>query len=192
MRNIIIGLISLLTVLVCSMGIAGRPVFQDYTIEQLVENSHLVAIVEKRKPFAQISIPVAGGCKEVRWPFQIKEVLNQQTALENLPPRKAIDLALLKKLAVTGKKIDVEFNEVSTKDCIFRIDNLSGYSFPSERYTPITTNLFEKKNTFIAFMVLKGKSLTLTTMNSIESSSQKNKVLEIARKLRSAAVTNAN
>lgn len=189
-----IGFITVLTILgIPSLAIAGRPVIREATLEQLVARSHLIAIVQKRQPFTERSTQLESGCKGLRWPFLIKEVLNQQTTLKVVPnmsmsrPSNVIDSALLKELAMPGKKVDVLFNQVSVQDCQNRLVNGSGASFPAERYNPSMPDLLTKRNEFIVFMMVQGKDLVLTTITSIESTTKKDEVIRIAKQVKQSA-----
>lgn len=179
--------------LLSSNCLAGRPVFYDFKMEDLVARSHVIAEVKREQPNAVQKtfdwFKWLKGCSAEYWSLKLSKVLLLQWKLRLSPGVKMypmeeepVEENSLSTQFGRGKTVNVIVNEVSLTDCIFRKKNPSGASFPAERYIPSNSDIPEDK-TFLIFLQIKRGEPHLTVTNAFEDLTKEGEVMGILKNL---------
>ncbi|MDB6062147.1 MAG: hypothetical protein JWM78_2250 [Verrucomicrobiaceae bacterium] len=143
---------------------AGRPVFHELSLADLVGAADVVAIVSKAQPFVE-TVQDQLGCDRVQWHLTVERTLKKQR--QGYPEPKST--------------MNVLSNVTGVRDCTFRDGRqTSGASFSASVYKPLdpaaTTN-----QQFIVFLVVRNGVLELLTDTAFESINRKPEVESLLR-----------
>ncbi len=139
--------------------IAGRPVFNDLSLDLLARSADIVAVVSKSQPFEETTKDKF-GCDWVRWHLTVKDVLKKQRP--DYPE--------------AGSPLVVLANTTSVQDCTLREGwRTAGASFSASRYSPSDPTAITKQQ-FIVFLVMKNGVLELVSDNAFEAINRKGDV----------------
>lgn len=149
---------------------AGRPVFFDRSLSQVVEKSDAVVVAERPYDFKPTTAREK-GCEVIVWPLMVREVLYSAknwslTALENSTSSPS-PISL-----IPGQAIDVAINPTWISDCRFRSENTNGVSFVADYYRSSLGTVTEPPNTLILFLTTMNGRLIVTFQNAFESVDQ--------------------
>ena len=141
---------------------AGRPVYTDYTLEALVREADVIAVVT---PPAQHERTVRDslGCPRVLWRLRLDEVLQQRPQAG----RPAV---------APAREVEVLVNPTYVRDCTLRKElSSSGASFMAQRYSPSGATATVGPHgapagpRFLVFLVAQGGALQLAADGAWES-----------------------
>lgn len=101
-------------------GLAGRPVYSEVSLPQLVALSDAVVVARRPAAFRPTTITLADGCRSVVWPLTIEEVLHRsaQASAAGGPLR-------------PGGRAEILIAPTGLVDCANRRVHASGVSFPA-------------------------------------------------------------
>ncbi|MES2039811.1 MAG: hypothetical protein V4495_18495 [Pseudomonadota bacterium] len=150
MRRLVLLTVVLLTPM---HAFAGRPVFHDLSLPELIAKSQAVLVVDKPSTFSPQMSANARACNVISWPLIARELLfsgNDASRLDSPGMSSTLPVSPVK----TGDMLAVTINPVSLVDCGYRSrPNLSnGVSFSAERYASSLDMANEPPKTFIVFL----------------------------------------
>lgn len=139
---------------------AGRPVYTDYTLERLVREADVIAVVSLPAPHER-TVRDAQGCLQMLWRLRVEEVLKKHSP-QALGPAGAPE-----------GEVDVLVNPTSLRDCTLRTQYSSGASFRALRYTPLGATAgphgAPAGPRFLVFLAAQGGALQLAADGAWES-----------------------
>jgi hypothetical protein len=140
----------------------GRPVFHEYTLDELVAASRLVARVRREEPRERTED--REGLRAVLWPLQLVEVLcvNDEPIRKGGMSRDDLLPALL--VPKDGERVEVLINRVNLVDQANRRRSTSGASFPAQRYRSDVSTPDAAE--WIAFLMERGGQYELTAQGA--------------------------
>ncbi|MBI3729026.1 MAG: hypothetical protein HY254_11940 [Burkholderiales bacterium] len=162
-----------LVLLTPTLAFAGRPVFNDLSLPELVSRSQAVLVVDRPATFAPQNSANANACNVISWPLIARELLYSGTDASRLDSPD-ITSKLPDSPVKNGDKLVVTINPVSLVDCGFRSrPNLrNGVSFAAERYASSLNIENEPPKTFIVFLRWIDGRWSLTAASAIEDISK--------------------
>ena len=157
---------------------AGRPVFHDMSLEELIGQSNAIVVVRKSDPFEVKGKKISEDCQELKWRFKIVEILYQGSrSPSGGPPLKNEESKTLK----VGEEIEVLHNALEIQDCLNRLQNESGYSFSANRYKSSDPTAINREKELILFVIVHKDSTELTVEQAYEPISSKDKILRLLK-----------
>jgi hypothetical protein len=143
---------------------AGRPVFRDLSLADLVRSADVVAVVSRAQPFEKTTKDKL-GCDRVQWHLTVIGILKTQR--QDYPEARS--------------HLEVLSNVTSVQDCTLREGwKTTGASFAASRYRPSDPTAITTKQ-FIVFLVVKNGVLELLADNAFESINRKSDVESLLR-----------
>jgi hypothetical protein len=143
----------------------GRPVFHEYSLDELVAASLAVAVVERAEPRERTED--RGGLRAVLWPLRLVEVLSLNEAPVPAGGISRSDLLPPRHVPPPGAVVDVLVNRVNLTDQGHRRLSSSGASFPAQRYRSDPATLSAPR--WIAFLHEREGELEFTAQGAFES-----------------------
>ena len=155
--------------------LAGRPVYQTLTLQDLVHGSHVIAVVR-----GSASPPVprrddGSGCTPMLWSLDVIDII----VFQPWSWPETTESALVGEV-VKGKTVSVTVNDTALTDCRIRKTLSNGASFAADVYQGIAGALREKP--FIIFLQLAHDGLKLTTDGATESLGRRQAIAAMAAK----------
>jgi hypothetical protein len=139
--------------LVGLLCIAGRPVFHNLTLPELIDRSHVIVIAKKLPPVKASNRSTLDNCAAAISSFRVEKILhryhNSVQGHQESSLKKSIDSVQLK------SKIDVVTNGTFVQDCLNRKINKSGASFPADTYLPSKPNALSQNKSVVLFLAIK-------------------------------------
>jgi hypothetical protein len=143
---------------------AGRPVFHELSLEDLVRSASVVAVVSKAQPFEKTTKDKL-GCDRVQWHLTVVDIL--KTHRQGYPEVRS--------------NLEVLSNVTSVRDCTLRDGwKTTGASFAASRYKPSDPTAITTQQ-FIIFIAMKDGVLELLSDNAFESINRKTDVESLLR-----------
>ncbi len=141
---------------------AGRPVFHDLTLAELVRTSNIIAVVTQVEP--ESIKKGEHGCASAEWHLSV-------VAMIKTSPEAGVK---------AGDTLDVRRNVTSYQDCVIRGWNATGASFPASRYEPSDSDAPQQKH-FIVFLKESNRQFALTADLGFESHTLRPKIERLLR-----------
>lgn len=149
-------------------SLAGRPVYTTYTLEQLVREAHVIAVVSLPAQHER-TVRDAQGCLQVMWRLRVDEVLKTH----RLPADGSA--------VASGHEVEVLVNPTSLRDCTLRTQFSSGASFRALRYAPAGatagTHGAPAGRPFLVFLAANGGALAFAADQAWEALEHRPEVL---------------
>jgi hypothetical protein len=169
--------------LACGHSVAGRPVFHELTLEQLIASSELVVIAEPTPPIA-VSHTMR-TCKPLLQTFTVTEVL--LAAPESTRKESEAGPKSPSSPPSAGKTISVALNPTELTTCRNEevLQNGTGASFYAEKYRLERPTVLQAETGVLLFLRIRDGQLLLGAEGAIESLAQTPSVrAKIARQTR--------